>query len=350
MKNLTHWFTGWNANGQTSIVWFIAFSAVLVYAALVLVKNAEVIKSKSKLGAGVVVGILIGGVTASPEFITSIGQSLGGYPGAGSADNIGSNALTALLIGASALLFIRETWLGRLKKWTIISLWIAFAFSLVIAIVQFFGKDLNIGKEGTYAIGLFPLFLLVGYGVLTWLQGKYGDEDEHQVDNGYIQKTSVKMASLKFAFWSVLLLATSVFANVSADSMKETYEMSETSVGGIFLSITMALPESVAFIIFLKHKEYASGVAALVGHTFAIFFSEWLVDVAYANSSAYNTEAVHDVWPLSVITAVSFLFLAIAPLVMKRWKVFTEKKLLYAIFPSLAVLTYVVGWTLMLAL
>ncbi|MCK5867294.1 MAG: hypothetical protein KAG14_02760 [Mycoplasmataceae bacterium] len=350
MSKIIDWTNSWTFGGKLSIIFFIIFVAFTVFFALKIVKNAEVLSAKSKFGGGIIGGILIAIVTAAPEFITSIQQSLSGEPGAGSADNIGANAITGFMIGLAGLLFIRESFLGKMQKWTIITLWISFVVSLIITLVMYFKADVIIGVKGTYAIGIFPAILLIIYFVLLFLQSKFGDNDDHAISGEYTKKTSLKKASWLFVMWGILLIIGSIIINIFADSMKKGLNLSNDSVGGIFLSIAMALPEAVAFFILLKHKQFSAAVAVLIGHGFALFVSEWLVDVAYADNASYLTEEVHNVWPISVITTISFGLLGIIPLLYKKYPIFRENKFVYAILPSMVVATYVIGWILILTL
>ena len=350
MNSVVTWLDGWNVGGKTSIIWFLALTGLLVYFALEIVKNAEVITTKTKFGGGVVGGILIAAITASPEIITSIQQSVMGEPGAGSADNIGANAITGFMIGLAALLFIRETWLDRLKKWTIITLWISFAISLFITLMMYFQKDLWIGSGGSFVIGIVPLTLLAFYFIMLFLQTKFGDDDDHNSVTDYIGDTTVKKASYKFLMWGILLIIASIAVNFTVDSVEHGYGINQESAGGIFLSIAMALPEAVAFFKLIKDRQYSTAVAVLIGHGFALFVSEWLGDASFIDAPTYTTEAVHKVWPIATITTICFFLLGLAPVLGKKFKIFRENKVVYSIIPTSIILTYVVGWILILTM
>lgn len=350
MRDVITWLNGWNAGGKISIIWFLILAGFLVFFALKIVKQAEVLTAKTKFGGGLIGGVLIAIITSFPEFITSIEQSIIGDPGAGSADNIGANAISGFLIGLAALLFIRETFLNRLKKWTIITLWISFTISLFITLMMFFKTDIIIGSEGHYAIGLVPLILLILYFILLLLQYKFGNDEEHVLLDEYVKATSVKQASWRFLIWGVLLMIGSIGINISVASMEDGYSISQESAGGILLSVAMAIPEGVAFFAMMKDKQYSSAVAILVGHGFALFVSEWLGDMSYIDAPTYTTEAVHKVWPISVITTTCFSLLATAPLLGKKFKIFRENKIVYSIIPIWIILIYIVGWLLILTL
>lgn len=352
MNNIVNWLDGWNVGGKTSIIWFFLFSSLLVFVALKIVKNAEVITSKTKFGGGVVGGILIAIITASPEFITSIEQSLLDQPGAASADNIGANAITGFMIGLAALLFMRETWLRRLHWFTIVTLWISFIVSIFITIMMYFKADVWLGISNVYAVGIVPIILLVIYFIMLLLQTKFEADDDHSnmSNESFIKETSVKKATKWFFIWGILLIILSIIVNFIVESMEHGFSINQESAGGIFLSIAMALPEGVAFFKLIKDKQYSTAVAVLVGHGFALFVSEWLADIAYAPAPTYTTDQLHKVWPISLITTISFFLLGLVPILSNKFKIFRENKIVYAILPALTVITYIVGWILILTL
>lgn len=349
MNNIVDWLDGWNVGGKTSIIWFILFSAGVVFFSLKIVKNAEVLSTKTKFAGGFIGGVMIAVISAAPEFITSVQQSLIGDPGAAVSDDMGAFLLAGSTIGLSGILFIRETFLNRLKKWTIITLWLSFFFTIGLMFIMYFQADITIGVAGKFAIGLIPLLLLISYFALLFMQKKYGDEDEHVMSTDYITKTTVKQASWRFVFWSILLITASVFTNFAVVSMEHGYSLEPESAGGLFLALTMALPETVAFFALMRKKQYLMAVAVLAGHGFALFVSEFLADAAFVDGPTYATHQVNTIWPLALMSALSFAFLGIHALLGKKFKVF-ENKIVYSILPSMAFLTYVVGWILLLTI
>ena len=350
MNDIVKWMDGWNIGGKISIVWFLIFSAAVVFFSLKIVKNAEVLSVKTKFAGGFIGGVMIAVISAAPEFITSIQQSIIGDPGAAVSDDVGANILAGSTIGLAALLFLRETFMNRLKKWTIITLWLSFAFSLLMMFVMYFNADVWLGSSGKFVIGLFPLILIISYFILLWAQKKFGDDDEHQPEGEYIDKTSVRQASIRFLVWGVLLIIASILTNFSVVSMEHGYSISPESAGGLFLALTMALPETVAFFALMKKGQKAMAVAVLAGHGFALFVSEFLADASYVDAPTYVTEQVHNVWPLAMMAAISFGFLGISALVGKRFKIFQRNKIVYSILPALSFLTYVIGWILLLTI
>lgn len=347
MKDIVSWINGWSNDGKLSLLWFVPVTLLLVYAAIKIVKYAEVIIVKTKFGGAFIGGVLIATITSMPELITGIAQGLYGEPGAGSADNIGSNAFSAFLIGLAGVLFIKETFLKRLGKWTIISLWISFALATITSIMMFFQNDITIGTEGKFAIGLFPIFLFVFYIVSLWLQYKFGDEDVEDHNNPFVKATSAKTAILWFVFWSVLLVSFALVDNWVVSSIQHGYGISSLSAGGVFLSMATSLPEVVAFFVLLRKKQNAAAVAALIGSHIFNLSIEFYVDISYADQATYTMSTIHDNWTLALTTSIMMLLLAIFAVTAPKYKVF-DNKYVYVITPTLVMVTYIVGWILML--
>ena len=350
MKSITDWLQGsWNVHGALSFLWLIPVTVFLVFAATKIVKYAEALISKTKLGGGFIGGALIGPITSIPELVTGIEQSAQGHPGAGVADGIGANAFGAFLIGVAGIVFTRELFLKRLGKWTMISLWISFGLALASTLFMFFQDDIVIGAAGHFAIGGFSLFLFLFYLLSIWLQYRFGDEDGHSIDGTGTENISLKTSIIRFVVWSFILVGTSIILNWLITSIQEGLKFGEQSAGGIFLSMTTSLPEVVAFVTFLRAGQTSAAVAALIGsHIFNMSVS-FFGDLAYGSEAMYTTEAVHENWKLGVVCTVIMFILGAFSIISRKFKIF-EKRWVYAIGPSLAAATYVIGWTLILVL
>ena len=349
MGKIVNCIKGWDSTGAISIASFLFLGIALVFFSMQIVKNTHVLNTKSKFSGGLIGGVLLALITASPEFITSIEQSLIDNPGAGTADVIGANAISGFAIAISAVIFIRETFMRRLKSWTIISLWISFVCSLTITLVMFFKADINIGIAGKYAIGIFPIILFLIFLTTTYLQSKFGKETNVIHQTPYIKKTTKQKAWFRFIILGFFLIIVSIIINWFAASIEQIYNIPSESVGGLFLSFIMSLPELIAFFSMMRAKQYITAIAILIGHGFALFFAELLGDLSFVQAATYTTQGVHDNWALSLITTIIFFFLALLPILTKKFKLF-QKKYAYLTLPFLAIFTYIIGWILILSI
>ncbi len=358
MNNVINWINQWSLGGKLSILWFIPAVCLVLYGAIKLVKYAEVIMVKTKIGGAFVGGALIAAVTSIPELITEVAQSSSGNPGAGFADDIGSNAFSAFLLGISAIVFVKTMFLKKLGRWSRISIFISFALAFVLTFVTYFQKDLIIGNA-KFAIGIVPLLLFIVYLLVLRWQYKFGDSDEENEEAFKHPDISVKRASWMFLYWGIFLIIFSLLMNWFASSMQAGYSeaLNSKTVGGIFLSVATSMPEVVAFFILLRKNKPVAAIASLIGsHIFNIAIS-FFGDLAYhgeydgtkltlGDAPTMTTSGVHDNWPLALITAIMMGLLVVQVIISKK----ITKKRYYLVIPSLVTVTYIVGWTCMLAL
>lgn len=348
MRNIVEWLNEWNQGGKLSLLWFVPVTALLVWAAIKIVKHAEVIISKTKFGGAFIGGVLIATITSMPELLTGIAQAVYGNPAAGNADNLGSNAFSGFLIALAALLFIRESFLKRLGKWTIISLWISFALAASAFIMMEVQNDLILGSTGKFAIGLFPVALFAFYALSLWLQYRFGDEDEVDHNNEFVKKTTAKKALIWFTFWSLILVSLALVDNWLASSIQDGYSLDSSTIGGVFLSIATSLPEVVAFFVLLKKKQTSAAVAALIGSHIFNMSIDFFIDISYPQAAIYTLDDMHNNWKLALLTTSMMFTLAAFATISPKFKIF-ENKIVYAIVPSMVAIGYIAGWAIMLA-
>ena len=348
MNKIIEWFSSWNLGGQLSILWFFIFGAFVFWTAKKLVDFAEVIITKSKFGGAFIGGTIVAFVTSIPELITEIVQASSGHPGAGAADDIGSNAFSVLLIAIGFLIFFRMLFLNKLSKWTIVTMLVSLFAATLFTILTFLQKDIAI-NIGSTTIGIIPLvFLLIYFGFL-FLQYKFGEDDEKAELSKKFQKVSLKKATVMFAFWGVLLTVSAVLLNIAVSSIREGYSISESSIGGIFLAVTTSLPEVVAFFLFLRKKQISGAMGSLIGsHVFnlgILFFG----DLTYSSGPTFMHPGVHEAWLLGLSTVLMLTTLLIHVLLSYKFKkAFESKKFLNVIAPTITIGIYVAMWVVIL--
>lgn len=351
MNQITIWLNNWTLNGKLSILIFFPLAMGVLVAAFKSIKYAEVMIYKSKMKGAFVGGVLLAGISSLPELITEVSQSASGNPGVGSADDIGANAFTTLLMGFATLLFVRRMFMNNISKWTRMSMVITALTSSLLTILLYLRSDLVIGVIGQYAIGIIPFVFFLIYLLSIWLSNKFAtEEDEEKEDMHFVKKTSLKKGIILFCFWGLTLVIFSLGLNTSVSSIQQGYNISSESAGGILLSMTTALPEAIAFFVLLKDKQYTVAIAAIIGsHMFnmsMIFFG----DFAFTESPIFTNYEVHKNWTLALMTTIMMIMLIIQVQLGYRIKVFKENKVVYSIIPVLTIFSYFIGWGLILFL
>jgi cation:H+ antiporter len=121
------------------------------------------ILSKTKLSGSFVGIVLISIITSIPELISQIVQSSDGKPDVAISNDLGSNAITTLVMAVSSLFLFRSAFLKNIKKDSVILTIITLSTTIAFTIALFFGKDIRIGKTNVFLIGLVPIILLIIY-------------------------------------------------------------------------------------------------------------------------------------------------------------------------------------------
>ncbi len=346
MNNLAHNFSNFNNSG-TMWLWFLPIATLTFFFSLKMVKSAEIVIKKTKFGGAFIGGALISMATSLTELVTEITQGLNGTPAVGLSDDLGANLFSTTMIAVVALVFIKQMFIKKLDRWTIISIIISMCMTIFLTIVTWFGKDLYIGKEGKVVIGLIPFFFLLAYMIYIFISYKFGSEDDKV--NLELKDISAKKGILGFILFSSLLLLSALGLNLIIDAMMVTYHLTPKSAGGIFLSMTTAMPEIVSLFVLIKARQPIAAVASIIGsHIFNISLIFW-GDIAFHTAPILTNPGVHGmggIWILGAITAIELglflLFVIISKKINKKW--------VYAIIPTLIILTYVIGWILMLTI
>ena len=331
--------------GKLSILLFLAFAAGIVFTAIKMVKYSEVIMGKTKFGGAFIGGALIAAFASMPELITEIVQGLEGNPGVGTADDIGANAFSAFAMAVAIIVLVSHPFIFKMGKFSKISLLTNSALGFALAIFMFVNKDINMGISGKFVIGIIPIIMLTSYILFLVMQWKFST-DEEEVDPETIKDISVKKGVTLFIVFGVLVVILAVLINLSVSSMQAGYGIKAESAGGLFLSMTTSLPEIVAFVALLKSGQKSAAVAALVGSQMFNLGITVFGDMAYTDKAMFNNLEVSNNWSLTLIFAIEMLFIGLYAFFGKKIK---NKKIRTAI-PLLSILTYIVGWILILTI
>ena len=344
MNNIFTKFESFNTSG-TMWIWFIPAAILTLYAAMRMVNYAELIIQKTKLGGAFVGLVLVSMITSIPELITEISQGAAGRPDIGISDDIGANAFSTFMLAFATLIFAKSMFVRNLGKWTKISILISFVLTVSMTLILFFGKDFGMGTSGKFMIGIIPFIFIISYFVFVYFSYKFrhlaDEEPEHETKTRFGIKGIISM----FVLFSIILTGSALFLNWTVDAMQEKYGISSKSAGGIFLSMTTAMPEVVALFSLARKGYLTAATGAIIGsHIFNISCLFW-GDMAYSGGAMIEAEGVSSVWQIALLTSIELtIFLAFILLGKKL-----NNKITYSIFPALMVATYIIGWALMIA-
>ena len=345
MNNFVVLVQDWSGGGRYSIFLFPFLVGLLLFCSLRIVKYSLIIVNKTKFGAGFFGSSIIALVTSLPELITEITQAQTGYPQNGLGDDIGSNAFSTFLIAIAAFLFIKKSFLNNLSKWAKISIFLSFVMALTLTIgLAFVGRDLKLG-----IIGIIPLVMFCLYLITFFLSTKLGDENlkEKQPQNNNI---STGKASWLFLFFSLGVVLFSILINVNVSAFQRDYKIKSDSIGGIVLAMVTSLPEVIAFFAFLRKNELTMGITSLTGSHFFNLGITFFGDLAYHHGPSFNKTEMTEQLPVAILNTILIFLLIVHFTFANRLKIYAKNKLVYLIIPFIIIISYVVGWILILLL
>lgn len=344
MNNIINWIDGFTKGGSLSVLLFIPFSAILLFASIKLINYAEVIIKKTKFGGAFIGGVLIAAITSMPEMITEIIQSSSGFPGAGTADDIGSNAFSAFLIALSLVVFYKANILNKLNKFSKIFMLLSSILSFILSVFMLINKDVTIGNNPV--IGIIPLILFILYLVMLVIQYKFDNTEEESTLPDKLKNISIKKAIIMFSLFSILIIGFALLVNWTAISMMKAWNLPQEGVGGIVLAIITSTPEIVAYLIFIKNKNATAGITTLLGSHFFNIGIAFFGDLAYSSNATFSVPSVGANWPIAMFTGIMMMILFLFTMFSQKIK----SNFLKISIPSLTASIYIIGWILVIAL
>ena len=298
---------------------------------------------KTKLSGSFIGIVLISFVTSFPELISQITQSAMGHPSVAISNDLGSNAITTLLMAIISLFLFRKAFILQIKQDSIILTIITFIITVFLTITLYFAKDIRIGQQGIFLIGIVPIVLLIVYiGVTIFFYYHGGNEYEIQYKYAKQSLTIFKIVSL-FIIYAILMIITSVLLNWVIDAIGNIYNIGPKSSGGLLLSITTTLPEATSFILFIKNGYVSAGIGSILGSHIFNFAQIILGDFVYNKNTVISAQGKTDLWSMGIMLSIMlFLFMLF---ILCRNKIKTN--FTYFIFPIGIIVTYLIGWTLL---
>ena len=343
MENISTNFANFNTS-STMWIWFIPAALITLYAAMRMVNYAELIIQKTKLGGAFVGLVLVSMITSIPELLTEISQGLNNTPGIGIADDIGANAFSTFMLAIATLIFIRSMFIKKLGLWTKVSIIISFVLTVAMTIILYFNKDIALGENGKFIMGIIPIAFILAYFIFVYFSYKFRHLADEEPDNDTKSRFGILGISLMFTMFSIILIGSSLFLNWTVDAMQETYNISHQSAGGIFLSMTTAMPEVVALFQLARKGYLTAATGAIIGsHIFNISCLFW-GDMSYSGGALLENAEAGNVWTIALVTSIEIALLLVFVAFGKK----LNTKLKYAIIPSMMIATYIIGWSLIL--
>ncbi len=309
-----------------------------------MVKYAKLIIQKTKLGGAFVGLIFVSFITSIPELFTEVSQGLLEKPIVAITDDIGSNAFSVFILSITILIFIKKLNMSKISNLTIISIFISLTLSIFSMFVLKYQLDFRLVNTSVLIIGFTPfIFLLsyVGFVIFSYKNRHLADPEPEKEIKTNLTKN---MIFILFILSSIFLVLFVICLNISANAMQVSYNIPSSSTGGLLLSITTSLPEIIALISFARGGFLSAAIGSIVGSHILNLSGIFWGDLAFTKDAVILYENVNSIWWLAFMAVLEIFLFIIFIFISKKVK----NKIILAIIPLIIILTYIIGWVLLL--
>lgn len=260
-------------------VQFIILGAIVVFGAIKLAAQAEIIEQNSKMNAAII-GIILALTTSLPELATGITSTLLGDPQMAIGNILGSNAFNFLILSLFNIVFFSKVVLSRIdKSATRLNIFSGIMYALFL--IAFFSTQHNsnieiLGRFTLTSIGIFVTYLFAVRATSSV------EEDDSKADL-VVDEAAYKKAKIMFVALAVIILTASVYLAKSADMIVAVTGMNASVVGALFIGISTSLPELVTCYSLVKSDNYTMAATSIWGSNLFNFAILTILDI-FSNS------------------------------------------------------------------
>lgn len=303
------------------LVLFVAMSALIVGAGIVLARSGDRIADRTGLG-GLLIGlVLVAAATSLPEIAVAVSAVVQGSPDLAVSNLLGSNMANMALLAIVDIAYRGRVWQhvgsGHARTAAVATGLTAIA---VLAIMKPF--EVAIGWVGLEAIIIFIGFL----SLIAWthrstpvamLSGETSDRqaalsaDSPEAPSSMLG--DLRPDLLKFALAAVVILAAAPFMVSAADGMATESGLGQSFVGASFLAFATSLPELSTAVAAVRIGAFDLAVGSLLGSNAFNMAIILVVDLAYLEGPIL--EAVNPIGAFVGVGAILLMSIVLAGII-----------------------------------
>ncbi|MEN1761038.1 hypothetical protein [Anoxynatronum sibiricum] len=298
-------------------IWFMVSALLVILAGNRLSAHGDSLAAHTKLGHGLVGGILIASVTSLPELASSISATMIGAPDIAFGNVYGSNAFNLMILAIVDLFQGKGSLLQIVRDSHILTAMFGILLTgismLAIWITPYEVFDITIGWVSGYSIlilflYLFSAFLMVRYEEKTRQrlpeESKANSEkdrnlelsgcnlDKQQAIHG---KNALKKAVKGFILSGIVIVGAGILLSVNADVIAKNTGLGQTFVGTLLVAGATSLPELVAAIAAIRIGAYDMAVGNVLGSNIFNILILVVTDLAYVSGSVYQVVSMQHI-------------------------------------------------------
>ncbi len=259
---------------MTIFLEFLVLGAIVVFGAIKLAGQAEIIEDNSKMNAALI-GIILALTTSLPEFATSITSTIIGQPQMAIGNILGSNAFNFLVLCSANIIFYKQVIFNKIDKAsTRINIFTAIMYILFLVAfytTAFGTNTLLFGRVTLTSIGILVTYI---FAIRITSSVEEGPDEDHTVD----EKAYTK-AKINFVIYAVIILIASINLAKSAFQIVAITGLNASVVGAIFIGISTSLPELMTCFSLVKSGNYSMAATSIWGSNLFNFLILTVVDI-----------------------------------------------------------------------
>jgi len=238
-------------------VQFLICAAIILLSGSRLVKDAEVIASRTRLG-GTLVGIfLLSVVTSLPELLNGAGSILiAQAPDLAVGDIVGSLLFNLIIFSVACFFLSRADWQALGTPSLLLSGVLSICLTGIFVLAQFLSQAQDLPRLGW--VSYFSLIILLGYFLAAMLLYRYEKTHQQQFQQDHPPLEDTKLSTQRairgFAINSLFVVGAGTYLPVVASRIAEISGLTNSFMGVLFIGITTSLPEMIVVFHAIRMK------------------------------------------------------------------------------------------------
>lgn len=263
---------------------FVFYGIMVVCVIFFSVKCAyylDLIEAKTNLSGVFLSGVILAGITSLPELVTSISAiSFFNSPELVFGNILGSNIFNLSILASLIIVFFKEFLTNKVKLDHKKTLYLIIVIYSLVFVKMQFEINFTIMNIDVISILIF-LFYIISLKFIS-----VNDEDD--VDDSLAQSTEdVKSLLIKFIFFSMGLVISSVIITFLTDEIAKVTNMGETLAGALLLGVVTSIPELATSITLCKLGNFNGVFGNIIGSNIFNYIIISIGDVLYNSGSIY---------------------------------------------------------------
>jgi cation:H+ antiporter len=286
---------------------FVTAAAIIVVAATLLSRFADVIAEVTGLGRLLIGSILLAGATSLPELSVDISAARMGFPNVAVGDLMGSSLMNLLILGVIDLLpGSRGRALSRISSAHALPAALGILLTALAAAAIITRSSIGVYNIGVAGVGLALVYL---FGMRMIYMDQKLSAPMHTADPALAKEAhrpgAMRNALIGFGLAAAVIVFTAGYLAQAAGELAELSGLGGTFVGTTLVALSTSLPELVASLAALRMRAPDLALGNLLGSNVFNMALLLPLDLAYPGALFADISLTHALTGLAAIVVTS---------------------------------------------